>query len=194
MKIIDRLLDVLEQDILPLTEAAVGAGNKIFGAAVLDKQSLDLVIAGTNEETHNPLFHGEIACLNRFWALPSNQRPAPSECIFLSTHEPCSMCLSAITWSGFDNFYYLFSYEDSKDAFDIPHDLKILEQVFAVKDGAYLAENEYWRSFSLTALIEQDRDPQQTARLQRIASLRTAYATVSAIYQSSKSDSEIPLP
>jgi len=34
---------------------------------------------------------------------------------------------SAITWTGFDNFYYLFSYTDTKDAFNIPHDLKILK-------------------------------------------------------------------
>ena len=32
---------------------------------------------------------------------------------FLSSHEPCSLCLSAITFSGFDNFYYLFPYEST---------------------------------------------------------------------------------
>ncbi len=38
------------------------------------------------------------------------------------------MCLSpAITWAGFDNFYYFFTHEDLRDAFAIPHDLKILE-------------------------------------------------------------------
>ena len=112
-------------------------GNKIFGAAILLKKDLSLVIAATNEETANPLFHGEISCLNKFWALPAEQRPDPKDCLFFSTHEPCSLCLSGITWSGFDNFYYLFSYEDSRDSFNIPHDLKILDEVFKCEKGEY---------------------------------------------------------
>ena len=30
-----RLLDVMERDILPMTERGVGLGNKVFGAAIL---------------------------------------------------------------------------------------------------------------------------------------------------------------
>ena len=104
-----------------MTEQGVAQGNKVFGAAILRKSDLSLVVAGTDEETLNPLWHGEISCLNRFWALP--EQPDLKDCLFLSSHEPCSLCLSAITWSGFDNFYYLVSYEDSRDAFKIPHDL-----------------------------------------------------------------------
>jgi tRNA(Arg) A34 adenosine deaminase TadA len=37
--------------------------------------------------------------------------------------------LSGITWGGFDNFYYLFTFEDTRDAFGIPHDIRILEEV-----------------------------------------------------------------
>ena len=124
--LVDRMLTVLREDVLPLTQEGVREGNKVFGAAVLRKASLELVIAGTNEEAQNPLLHGEISCLNRYWSLPGESRPPPAECLFLSTHEPCPMCLSAIAWSGFDNFYYLFSYEDSRDEFKIPHDLAIL--------------------------------------------------------------------
>ena len=32
-----RLLDVMERDILPMTERGVAAGNKVFGAALLRK-------------------------------------------------------------------------------------------------------------------------------------------------------------
>jgi tRNA(Arg) A34 adenosine deaminase TadA len=35
--LVGRLLDVIEGDILPLTEAGVRRGNKIFGAAILRK-------------------------------------------------------------------------------------------------------------------------------------------------------------
>jgi tRNA(Arg) A34 adenosine deaminase TadA len=72
------------------------------------------------------------------------KRPDTKDCIFIATHEPCSLCLSAITWTGFDNFWYLFSYTSTKDAFNIPHDLKILDEVFAVKNGNYRRENSFW--------------------------------------------------
>ena len=91
-ELLDRLLCVLEDDIVPLTRDGVAAGNKVFGAAVLAKGSMDLVLAATNSETANPLFHGEITALNEFWAM--EDRPDPADCIFLSTHEPCSLCLS----------------------------------------------------------------------------------------------------
>src|SRR5690606_20377163 len=55
---IDRLLDVVEQDIVPLTAAGVVHGNKLFGAALLRKDDLSLVLAETNNETENPLWHG----------------------------------------------------------------------------------------------------------------------------------------
>jgi tRNA(Arg) A34 adenosine deaminase TadA len=141
--LVDRLLDTLELDIVPRTRDGVERGNKVFGAAILAKVDLELVVAATNRETENPLWHGEVSCLNEYWALPHADRPDPLDCVFLSTHEPCSMCLSAITWSGFDRFYYFFTYEDSRDAFSIPHDLRILEQVFACPDGQYVERRSH---------------------------------------------------
>jgi len=60
------LLDVIDHDILPMTEGGVAVGNKVFGAALLRKTDLSVVIAGTNAETDNPLLHGEVSTLNRF--------------------------------------------------------------------------------------------------------------------------------
>src|SRR6476619_932192 len=114
-----RLLDVMELDVLPMTERGVAAGNKIFGAALLRKSDMSIVLAGTNSETDNPLLHGEISTLNQFYEI--SDRPPTRDLMFLSTHEPWPLCLSAITWAGFDNFYYFFTYEDSRDAFGIPH-------------------------------------------------------------------------
>ena len=129
-----RLLDVIEFDLAPLSRKRIVEGDKIFGAAILRKSDLSLVVAETNNETVNPLWHGEIFAIKRFYELPRAIRPEAKDCLFLATHEPCSLCLSGITWSGFDNFYYLFSYEDTRDAFDIPHDIRILKAVYAVAD------------------------------------------------------------
>jgi len=60
-------------------------GNKVFGAAVLRKDDLSLVVAGTNHEAFSPLWHGEVYTIKLFYELQGH--PDPSECIFLSTHE-----------------------------------------------------------------------------------------------------------
>ena len=132
--LLERLLDVIENDLAPLTRQRVALGNKIFGAAILRKSDLSLVVAETNDETDNPLWHGEMHAIKKFYELPKEGRPSTKDCIFLATHEPCSLCLSGITWSGFDNFYYLFSYEQTRDAFGIPHDIRILKEVYQVPD------------------------------------------------------------
>lgn len=188
-----RLLDVIEGDIVPLTRAGVATGNKLFGAAIVRKSDLSLVIAATNAETGNPLNHGEISTLNAFYKLPAGERPATKDCIFISTHEPCSLCLSAITWAGFDNFYYFFSYEDTRDAFNIPHDLKILQEVFKIEDGNYARQNAFWTCQSLSALSDEVGGDDAAARAARIARIRTAYDEMSATYQATKSDNDIPL-
>ena len=64
---LDVLLDTIEHQIIPKTDQGVAAGNKIFGAALLRKSDLSLVLAETNNETENPLWHGEVHTLKRFY-------------------------------------------------------------------------------------------------------------------------------
>lgn len=191
--LLDRLLDVIERDVVPMTAAGVAKGNKLFGAAILNKADGSLVLAETNNELENPLWHGEVHALKRFYEMPKDTRPATGDCIFLATHEPCSLCLSAITWTGFDNFYYLFSHEDSRDAFAIPHDLKILKEVFTLEPGGYAAENAFWKSYSIRRLAAALPEPDRARVEARIAAIAKTYDDLSAVYQESKDDNDIPL-
>jgi tRNA(Arg) A34 adenosine deaminase TadA len=181
-----RFLDVIENDVLPLTRLGVAAGNKIFGAALVLKSDLSVVLAETNNELQNPLWHGEMHLLKRFRELPQDRQPDAKDMYFISTHEPCSMCMSAITWAGFDNFWYFFSHEDSRDAFSIPHDLKILKEVFKLEPGGYAHKNGFWTARS----IRKNAGPE---RQDQITSLLNAYDALSAQYQAGKDDNKIPL-
>ena len=186
-----RLLDVIGDDILPLTERGVAAGNKVFGAALLAKSDLSVVIAGTNDETDNPLWHGEINTLRQFYEMSG--RPPTSELIFLSTHEPCTLCMSAITWAGFDNFYYFYSHEDSRDSFAIPHDLVILKEVFGLDPGGYRRTNEFWTAYAITDLINDEPEPIRTELLAQRDRIRSRYDALSMRYQEGKGGNDIPL-
>ncbi|GAB3233937.1 nucleoside deaminase [Mycolicibacterium hippocampi] len=186
-----RLLDVIEHDVLPLTERAVADGNKVFGAALLHKSDLSLVIAGTNDETDNPLWHGEINTLRQFYELPA--RPSTRDLVFLTTHEPCTLCMSAITWAGFDNYYYFYSHEDSRDSFAIPHDLAILKEVFGLDPGGYRRTNEYWTAYAIGDLIDGEPEPLRTRLREQRHVIRGRYDALSTQYQETKGDNVIPL-
>ncbi|CAN5673463.1 nucleoside deaminase [soil metagenome] len=195
-----RLLDVIEHDVVPLTTAGVAVGNKLFGAAILRKDDLSLVVAATNNEVENPLWHGEIHAIKLFHELAADERPATRDCVFLATHEPCSLCLSGITWSGFDNFSYLFSHTDSAESFAIPYDIAILRGVYAVPDpdraapapgrDLYNRTNEYFTSTDLAAEVLKVAD---AALTEQVARLSTTYDELSATYQAAKGERGIPL-
>lgn len=195
--LIDRLLSVIEDEIVPLTRVGVDQGNKVFGAAILRKSDLGTVIAATNRETENPLLHGEIAAINAYYAMVNadeSKRHPPAESVFLATHEPCTLCSSAITWGGYDNFYYLFSHEDSRDAFAIGHDLNILDQVFRHGPGEYARANDYWSAYSIPDLIENCEGLNRDKFRARVAVIRDVYSELSDTYQAAKADNRnIPL-
>ena len=191
--LLDNFLDVFNNDILPLTSKGVDSGNKIFGAAIIKKDDYSLVVAGSNNEMENPLWHGETHTLKKFYEINKETRPDEKNCIFLSSHEPCSLCLSAITFSGFDNFYYLFPYESTSEEFSIPHDLNILKEVFNINDGNYIKNNSYWKSYSINNLINKLEDSKKKKFKDSFNNIKKNYFDLSNKYQTSKENNSIPL-
>ena len=192
-KDLKKILDIFSNEVLPLTIKGVAKGSKIFGAAIIKKDDFSLVIAETNNEIENPIWHGEIHVLKKFYELDVKTRPNEKDCMFLSSHEPCSMCLSAITFSGFDNFYYLFPYTATNDVFNIPHDLKILKEVFKINDGEYNKENSYWKSQNINLLVENLPPSKKEKILSKLDEIKNKYKALSNQYQENKDGNAIPL-
>ncbi|CAL5872082.1 uncharacterized protein PFLUO_LOCUS6339 [Penicillium psychrofluorescens] len=166
-KLLDNLCTCIEKDIHPLSAAAVAGGSKLFGAAILLKSDLSVVYADTNQERGSPLWHGETWTLKQFFEIPADQRPDVKECLFLTTHEPCSLCLSAILWSGFDNFVYMYTYEETHYVFECHGDLDIFNDVFNIRQGEVAGQA------SLDGSAPQVR-PQYKLRSKRLVALSFA--------------------
>ncbi|OIW24643.1 cytidine deaminase-like protein [Coniochaeta ligniaria NRRL 30616] len=196
--LLSTLLRITEEKIVPLTQRGVSSGSKLFGAAILSRSDLAPITVATNDERASPLLHGEINCIQQFFASPPEGRPATIDCVFFATHEPCSLCLSGITWAGFGEFYYLFTYEDSRDLFAIPYDIDILQEVFRVPAPGdtpetlaarplYNRKNKFFTAKSLADLVGEIEDGGERARwTAEIARVKGLYNALSETYQEGK--------
>ncbi|PPR47131.1 MAG: tRNA-specific adenosine deaminase [Alphaproteobacteria bacterium MarineAlpha5_Bin9] len=190
-KFYDQLLNLFLVKLIPQSKKSIKKGNKIFSGAIINKKN-QIITLGTNNETLNPLFHGEIVTLNQYFKNKYNYRNT-KDYIFISSHEPCSLCLSAITWSGFKKIYYFFPYSDTKNKFKIPHDLKILKEVFKISDGNYNKSNKYWNSYSILDEIKKLKNDEIIKLEKKIKIINKEYKYLSKLYQDNKKINIIPL-
>jgi len=201
-QLVSQLLSTIEDHIIPLTKQGVSSGSKLFGAAILSRKDLTPYTLATNNERISPLLHGEINCIQKFCTVdfpdPSSRPHPAKDCIFLATHEPCSLCLSGITWAGFNEFYYLFTYEDSRDLFGIPYDIDILQEVFRVKGPRdseesvqsrqlYNRTNKFFTAKSFADVVADVQDEgTRTSMLAGIQRVKALYKGLSETYQEGK--------
>jgi tRNA(Arg) A34 adenosine deaminase TadA len=103
LDLLSKLLGVLRGAALTATAAAVDAGDSPFGAAVLDAGQGHAVLhadANKIQSSRSPMAHGEVSTINSYFATQP-PLPPPERTVFLSTHQPCSICLSSLAFSGF---------------------------------------------------------------------------------------------
>ncbi|KAI1100414.1 cytidine deaminase-like protein [Jackrogersella minutella] len=173
--LLSSFLAVTEKEIYQLLKQSVSEGNLPFAAAIFAKQDLEPLQVSVNKVKDSPLLHGETNCIREFFALPKATRPAPDRCVFFATHEPCSLCLSGISWTGFPLIYYLFTYEDTRDMLGIGGDIDILEEVFRVpapcdsQDSLiarplYNKSNRFFTAKSVSELLAEIKDPVERAK------------------------------
>lgn len=94
---------------IQLAEEAQAAGGSPYGALIADPTRGIIVVEGSNHAAHNPIWHGEMAAINNLsQVLPPNKSvySVASGLELYTTAEPCSMCMSAISWSGFGRVIY----------------------------------------------------------------------------------------
>lgn len=75
-----------------------------FAAMIVDKENGAILCIGLNSQGNNPTYHGEIMAINNC----SRKYPHLnwSKTILFTTAEPCSMCESAIIWTGISKVVY----------------------------------------------------------------------------------------
>ena len=134
---------------------------------------------------------------------PPGTRPAPKDCLFLATHEPCSLCLSRHHLGGLRQF--LFPVQPSGVRRQLRHPLRHPDpegRLCRSRSGPrrrrarsrlYNRNNAYFTSHDMSHMIgglDRGAKERLTARVDDLTAL---YADLSAIYQRDKGRKGIPL-
>ena len=93
-----------------LAQAAVKDGGAPYGAVIVDPEKNEIIVQGNNHASSNPIWHGEMDALNKLAGMVEKEgltvyQVAPKLELYTSA-EPCSMCMSALAWSGIGRVYY----------------------------------------------------------------------------------------
>ena len=95
---------------MQLAQAAVKDGGAPYGAVIVDPEKNEIIVQGNNHASSNPIWHGEMDALNKLAGMVEKEgltvyQVAPKLELYTSA-EPCSMCMSALAWSGIGRVYY----------------------------------------------------------------------------------------
>ena len=68
-----------------------------------------------------------------------------------------------------------------------------MKEVFTLEDGEYNKSNAFWDSHSMMGMVAELPEDQKAAYVTRAKAISHEYDRLSAQYQDSKSDNDIPL-
>lgn len=90
---------------------AVSRQNRFFpfGAVIVRAADRQIMAAGANNGSANPILHGEIVAINDYVSLHGNR--GWEQAILYTTGEPCPMCMSALAWARIGGVVYGTSIE-----------------------------------------------------------------------------------
>ncbi|GHV54053.1 hypothetical protein FACS1894216_13260 [Synergistales bacterium] len=169
------MLEIMRDEVLPLAESVASVGNDLSGGAVIRRDTLTSVIVGADDQVENPVFHGEIDVINRFFKLPVH--PPAEDLLLVVTHEPCPMCATAIALAGFKELWVFFPFNDPTiPDTTAPRLYKNLFGVNGVRKG-----NEFFERFYIREAIEESSRSKELIAIfdeiyRRYAALYTASA------------------
>ena len=81
----------------------------------------------------------------------------------------------------------------TNEDFKIPHDLKILKEIFNISNGKYNTNNFYWTSYNLNKLINKLPKNEQKEMKVNFNNIKFKYKNLSNKYQLNKKNNKIPL-
>lgn len=85
-------------------------GNSGFGAVIIKNNVLISKAHDTDTVTKDPTSHAEMSVIRQ---ASQQLAGAFTDCMLISTHEPCPMCSTAIVWSGIGQIAFGYSIKDS---------------------------------------------------------------------------------
>ncbi|MDR0648947.1 MAG: nucleoside deaminase [Synergistaceae bacterium] len=155
------LLEVIRDEILPLAESEAARGNAPCGSAILRADTLTSVMVGADNRLTNPLFHGDIDAINRFYKLPVH--PPAEELIFLATHDPCPMCAAAIALAGFKELWVLMSDDEVEPDPTLKASRAMYRDIFGVEGIRH--ENSFFTRHSIRKFVATSPDREELQAL-----------------------------
>lgn len=78
-----------------------------FGAVIVDNITGKIIAEGVNATMINPTFHGEMVAINN--CVKKHPHVDWSNLTLYTTAEPCSMCQSAMVWTGISRVVFATS-------------------------------------------------------------------------------------
>ncbi|NDC76457.1 MAG: nucleoside deaminase [Chitinophagia bacterium] len=103
-----------ERNMRKAIEAARANPRYPFGAVIVRVETGEVMATGVNHSSENPILHGEIDCMNDYVRRNGNRGWAGM--MLYTTGEPCSMCMSALVWSGIGGVVYASSIDGIRKA------------------------------------------------------------------------------